>query len=57
VALVTVGVDNDYGHPRDETLEILDEVGARIARTDRDGTVALWSSHTGAVSVWRDRGG
>ncbi|MGX5770742.1 ComEC/Rec2 family competence protein [Microbacterium trichothecenolyticum] len=57
IALVTVGAGNDYGHPRDEALAILDEVGARILRTDHDGAIALWSSGTDAVSVWRDRGG
>ncbi|HEY9309995.1 MAG TPA: ComEC/Rec2 family competence protein [Microbacterium sp.] len=56
VALVTVGTDNDYGHPREETLTILETVGARIARTDRDGAIALWSSE-GAVTIWRERGG
>ena len=30
VALVTVGVGNDYGHPRDETLAILAELGATV---------------------------
>lgn len=57
VALISVGTDNDYGHPRDETLAFLEELGARIVRTDRDGVVALWSRAAGAVSVWRERGG
>ncbi|MGU3644892.1 ComEC/Rec2 family competence protein [Microbacterium sp. C23T] len=57
IALVTVGADNDYGHPRDEALKILADVDARILRTDRDGAIALWSAETGAMSLWRDRGG
>jgi len=57
VAVVTVGADNDYGHPRGETLAVLEDAGARIARTDIDGSVALWASPTGAVAVWHDRGG
>ncbi|MEV4688426.1 ComEC/Rec2 family competence protein [Microbacterium sp. LWH3-1.2] len=57
VALVTVGAGNDYGHPRDDALAILDAVGARIERTDRDGAIALWASGTGSVAVWHDRGG
>lgn len=56
VALVSVGADNDYGHPRDETLSLLDGLGAVTARTDRDGPVALWLEE-GAVRVWRDRVG
>jgi competence protein ComEC len=57
IAVVTVGTGNDYGHPRDEALAILHEVGARIVRTDRDGAIALWSSGSADVSVWRERGG
>lgn len=56
VAVITVGAGNDYGHPRDETLDILAGLGARIWRTDRDGIVCLWASGD-TVSVWRDRGG
>jgi len=56
VAVVTVGADNRYGHPREEILEVLTDVGARIARTDDEGVVALWGSGTG-VAVWRERGG
>lgn len=55
-ALLTVGVGNDYGHPRAETLTLLAEVGADVARTDRDGIVALTRSSGGLV-LWRERGG
>ncbi|MFC8682312.1 ComEC/Rec2 family competence protein [Microbacterium ureisolvens] len=57
VALVTVGAGNDYDHPRDEALDILEAVGARTHRTDREGVIALWPSEVGGVSVWRERGG
>lgn len=57
IALVTVGAANDYGHPRDEALKILDDIGARIVRTDSDGAIALWSSGSSVVAVWRERGG
>ncbi|WP_344067098.1 ComEC/Rec2 family competence protein [Microbacterium pumilum] len=56
IGLITVGAGNDYGHPRAETLAILQEVGARIFRTDADGVVAI-SSVGGGVEVWRERGG
>ncbi|MFB8147249.1 ComEC/Rec2 family competence protein [Microbacterium sp. NPDC056003] len=56
VAFVTVGAGNDYGHPRAEILDALTGLGARIARTDVDGIVAMWGSGD-AVSVWRERGG
>jgi competence protein ComEC len=55
-ALVTVGADNDYGHPRAEILETLSAAGARIARTDSEGMIALWPT-TGGIAIWRERGG
>lgn len=56
LALITVGAGNDYGHPRDSLLAVLTDVGARIARTDRDGIVAISPSADG-IAVWRERGG
>ncbi|QYJ04639.1 ComEC/Rec2 family competence protein [Nocardioides panacisoli] len=41
VALVPVGADNDYGHPDADLLAGLAEGGTRVARTDRDGDVAV----------------
>ena len=41
VALVGVGVDNDYGHPASKTLDLLATTGAVVHRTDREGTVLL----------------
>ncbi|MEV6346614.1 ComEC/Rec2 family competence protein [Actinoplanes sp. NPDC051851] len=40
VALVSVGVDNDYGHPNAALLDRLARDGARVLRTDRQGDVA-----------------
>jgi competence protein ComEC len=41
VALISVGADNDYGHPAQPTLALLGELGARVFRTDLDGDVAV----------------
>jgi competence protein ComEC len=41
VAAISVGVDNDYGHPAAELLDRLAEVGAAVWRTDRQGTFSL----------------
>lgn len=41
VAVVSVGAENDYGHPAPTTLEPLVAAGARVLRTDRDGDVAV----------------
>ncbi len=54
VALVSVGADNTYGHPRAEILDILTSVGAVIARTDVEGDVAVRMSGD-TLRVWRER--
>ena len=40
-ALVSVGADNDYGHPAPETLAPLEAAGVRVLRTDLDGDLAV----------------
>jgi competence protein ComEC len=41
VAVASAGAGNPYGHPAAATLERLAESGARVLRTDRDGTVVV----------------
>jgi len=41
VAVVPVGEDNDYGHPAPDLLDRLAATGGEVARTDRDGAVAV----------------
>ena len=41
VALVSVGADNDYGHPAAETLDAAHLAGTEVLRTDRDGDVVV----------------
>jgi competence protein ComEC len=41
VALVSVGANNDYGHPAPSTLSTLTGLGAVVARTDTDGDIAV----------------
>lgn len=41
VALVSVGADNDYGHPAPRTLDLLRDAGSAVYRTDRGGTVIV----------------
>ncbi|MFI6734527.1 ComEC/Rec2 family competence protein [Nonomuraea sp. NPDC050451] len=40
-ALISVGADNDYGHPALSTLAILRRLGASIYRTDQSGDLAI----------------
>jgi len=41
VALISVGADNEYGHPAADTLRLLGQLGTDIYRTDVDGDIAL----------------
>ena len=45
LAVISVGVDNDYGHPAPSLMALLRESRMRIARTDRDGDVAVVVDH------------
>jgi competence protein ComEC len=40
-AVVSVGADNDYGHPAAETIDALKAAGTEVLRTDRDGDVVV----------------
>ena len=54
LALVSVGADNDYGHPSGHLLGLLRELGARVYRTDESGDVAVVERAGGlAVVPWR----
>ncbi|MHB0976387.1 MAG: hypothetical protein ACYC1U_04235 [Candidatus Aquicultorales bacterium] len=41
VSVVSVGEDNEYGHPSESALGKLKALGSKIFRTDRDGTVKI----------------
>ena len=41
MAVISVGSKNTYGHPTQETLDRLRQIGAEIRRTDLDGTIVL----------------
>ena len=41
IAVISVGADNFYGHPSDETLARLEEQGISILRTDTQGAVII----------------
>ncbi|MEU7619428.1 ComEC/Rec2 family competence protein [Micromonospora rifamycinica] len=51
VALVPVGVDNDYGHPSPVILGRLARSGTRVLRTDTDGDVAVVLRAGGRLAV------
>lgn len=47
IALISVGADNKYGHPSTETVKMLEDHGARIYRTDKQGAASVGFSDTG----------
>jgi competence protein ComEC len=47
IAVASAGSGNPYGHPARSTLERLAATGARVYRTDRDGTVTVAFEATG----------
>lgn len=40
-AIISVGKDNDYGHPHQKILKRLQKIGATILRTDESGTIQV----------------
>ncbi|MER3410854.1 MAG: hypothetical protein C4306_12470 [Thermoleophilia bacterium] len=55
LAVISVGRDNDYGHPAPSTLAALERVpGLRVYRTDEVGDVVV-ESDGHALSVRRTR--
>ena len=41
LAVISVGKDNDYGHPAPSLLALLRDARMRVERTDQDGDVAV----------------
>ncbi len=51
IAIYSAGQDNDYGHPHDETLATLREMGIAAIGTDSHGTITITGRKDGAFSV------
>jgi competence protein ComEC len=51
LALVSVGARNDYGHPSPGLVRELQQAGAEVRRTDRDGDIAVVADGPGRVRV------
>ena len=53
IGLFSVGAENEYGHPRSETLTLLTDLGAFTPRTDNDGLILI-SARSSGLSVWTE---
>jgi competence protein ComEC len=54
IALVSVGEDNDYGHPAHDVLAALEGSGAGVWRTDESGDVVVVANAGGLGVATRD---
>ncbi len=43
LAVVSVGADNYYGHPHKRTLDLFNNMGIAVRRTDTDGDIVFYS--------------
>lgn len=58
VAIISVGANNSYGHPAEQTLSTLASHGVKVYRTDLNGTVTVTSDgKTYDVTVEKGGGG
>ena len=53
IALIGVGLNNDYGHPWPGTVHAYQAVGAIVGRTDLDGDLAVVKAETGELQLVR----
>jgi competence protein ComEC len=51
VAIVSAGAGNPYGHPARSTIDRLRSTGARVLRTDTDGSVSVTIAGDGQIAV------
>ncbi len=49
IVVVSCGVRNTYGHPSKQALTRVDSYGARVLRTDKDGTIVYRATESGFV--------
>lgn len=54
-AVISVGKDNDYGHPSPKALEVLRRNGYAVFRTDQRGDVAVVAQDQDVGVTWRRR--
>ena len=53
--MISVGAGNSYGHPSPVVIAAWEHAGARVYRTDRDGTVFVVANEDGSFVITTDR--
>jgi competence protein ComEC len=51
VAVISVGKNNSYGHPSAHVIELIEEAGGKVYRTDESGAVTVRMDDNGDLSV------
>ncbi len=54
-AVISCGVDNDYGHPHEEAISLLNEFNVEYYRTDLQGTIKITSDGSRNYSVTTEK--
>ncbi len=54
-AVISVGTGNSYGHPCQETLDLLSDAGIPVFRTDELGTVTAVSDGAAITITWENQ--
>ena len=61
IAVISCGIDNDYGHPHESTLKFLNDINCEIYRTDKDKTITVTTDgntlnvQTNGISIEREK--
>lgn len=56
ISVISVGENNRYNHPSEQTLETLSKLGIPVMRTDRDGTVTFVITENNVLDIKTSRG-
>ena len=51
IALIGVGKDNNFGHPNGEVLNRIENLGAKVYRTDKAGEISLRVGKKGKIRI------
>ena len=43
-SVISVGKKNNYGHPNENVINFLENIGSKVYRTDKNGTVEIVSN-------------